>query len=168
MFFIKDRSPVYLSWKLYEFGFDSISDLTNHEIELMQCAKKCYNYIPQVIEYKNDKLIVENIKGKFLIDYLIDTRDLSIFNKMETIINNFSSNYFWLKSNYINYLHDDRKNNGWLWYFDFKSDNFIIDKNSNIWFIDWDLAILNPNDLSKFQYQEFNKFKSDLIMSLNI
>jgi len=142
--------------------------MTNHEIELMEYARQVYPYVPKFIKYENGIMTVEKIIGKKLLEYLIETRDLTIFNRIEKIVNNFSSNYYWLKKNYINRVDDIRKNFGFLWYFDFSSDNFIIDDDKNIWFIDWDLCVLNPSNLYEMQQNSFEKFKNDLILKFDI
>lgn len=168
MTYEKKRTSFHLENKVELFGFKNGNELIEHEIELMNCARQVYPYIPKIIKFENEILTVEKIIGKNLLEYLTETRDLTIFNKIEKIINNISSNYYWLRKNYINLKDDLRKNFGFLWYFDFSSDNFIIDNYKNIWFVDWDLALLNPNNLYDIQYFAFQTFKNDLLIKLDI
>jgi hypothetical protein len=167
MTFEKKRTEFLLNNKVFNFGFKDANEMIKHEIELMNYGKLVYPYIPKVIKFENNILTVEKIDGINILEYLIETRDFTIFNKMEKILNNFSSNYFWLKTNYSNNLNNDiRKNFGFLWYFDFSNENFIIDKDKNIWFIDWDLGVLNPNNLYEMQYFSFETFKKDLLLKI--
>lgn len=158
---IKDRSPASLLNGIYglgkprEYGFPSLEAMTLSEVEIMQKARELYPYIPEVINYDREtqQLTMTKIEGEHIDVYIKRTKDLSIIDNLKDVVKQLRSREISLNHRYENYYKpdeisfDDRQyRKGYIVYHDYHAANFIVDRDRNIWLIDWDTAGVYPEE----------------------
>lgn len=156
--FVKDRSennPEWGAFKHEHFDFESLDQMNDAEIEIMTVARELYPYVPKVIDYDREtkQLTVEKIEGETLDNYLYRTKDTSILEQLRYAIS-------CLRAREVTLQHQGsyREMTGYLAYCDYWDTNFIVDKDRNIWFIDWDIARLLPADRLKYDDKHIDIF----------
>ncbi len=156
-FWIKDRSPASLlrSFNKLSFtGFTSLQEMTENEAAIMVIARELYPYIPKVIyhDYQRHCLIVEKVIGEHIGDYVIQTHDIAIIDRLKEAIQQ-------LRCKEVALGHCKE---GYLTCNDYHYNNFIVDNGKNIWFLDWDLAKVIPKDLLPSDDKKIDEFCSRL------
>ena len=160
--FLKDRSEYAYknkcghSYKYY--GYDSSESITKAEIEIMDRARDFFPYIPKIISYENYILTVEFIEGEHIDDYIKRTDNREIINKFTEAISKLQSVEIQLNNQSV-----ERYDKGFICYHDYHFENFIVDRNENIWFIDWDISGLYP----KHRMQDDKVAVRNFIIDLN-
>lgn len=116
------------SEKWRAWNFNSYQEMRENEIKMMKLIKTKYPYVPDVISSNDDFLEVSYVEGKLLNLYIQNTHDYSILDKLNNIFN-------WLR---LQPLEDDLYFSFW----DYNSENFLVDKDNNIWILDFDTCKL--------------------------
>lgn len=158
-YYIKERNEESLLrgfWgkgKVNMYGFKSLKEMTENEVKMMKKARDLYEYIPEIIEYDSDnkRLIVTKVDGENIDKYIRRTKDLGIIDKLEE---GFSK----LQKKKI--VIDNEQ--GYIMNYDYHPGNFMVDKNKNIWFVDWDISGLGQDHNLIDDKNDRNEFKEFL------
>ena len=119
------------------FNFDSHEQMCEYEELIMKAAKSVYPYVPKVISRscQENLLTVEKIEGEHLDTYLKRTLDISVIDRLIRAVKQFHNCNISLPIKM-----NSRFSEGFIAYHDYTPNNFIIDKDGNIWFIDFNVS----------------------------
>ena len=142
MSFVKDRSIQSFDKSCWGrdtyrmFNFDSHEQMCLWEVEMMKQVREIYPYVPKVLDFDKDNLIltVEKIEGETIDKFKGDTE---VIKKLKDAVDLFHSTEIEIKMDL-----KERDNKGRIYYIDYTEFNFIIDKDKNVWFIDWNISAL--------------------------
>lgn len=118
------------------FNFDSHEQMCLWEVEMMKYAREIYPYVPKVLDFDKDKLIltVEKIEGETIDKF---KGDKEVIKKLEDAVDLFHSTEIEIQMEM-----KECYNKGRIFYHDYTESNFIIDKDKNVWLIDWNMSCL--------------------------
>jgi len=158
-YYIKERSNESLLkgfWgkeKVSMYGFRSLKEMTENEVKMMKKAREIYEYIPEIIEHDDKRLIVTKVEGEHIDKYITRTKDLSIINKLENGFRKLQEKKVVINNNY-----------GYIINSDYHPGNFMVDINKNVWFVDWDISGLGQDYNLTDDQNDRDEFKNYLRM----
>ncbi len=141
---VKSRAPkpgARTPLKHREHCFQSADAMARAEIEIMNEARKIFQYIPKVLNYdpNTQEITFEKIEGSNLTDYVYHTGHIGILHQLKD-----SAELLRFKQITLKLQGPERYSTGYISYHNYSGDRFIVDKNEKLWWVDWSIAGLLP------------------------